>query len=332
MMKLTDEAERVRALTDLASTLMVEAAAGTGKTSLLAGRVLCLLASGVPPREIAAITFTEFAAGELRERIARYLQEILSGRVPEELRLAFLDRPTQEQSQALQEAAKQFDELTCTTIHGFCHVLLRIYAVEATIDPGAEIIDRTQADLAFATIFERWLRDRLSGVRAASDPIARTAENDPIHTEELLHELAEFRRAHRTARPPPARIETDADVPFSEAVAAFRRWFNSVGGPAEAEQDLVDLEQLAQHFRRKFVPVPGFEGLWELAHPTRVGIMRKSGLDLVDYRRLGIWRGGAGKAEGERLAAEASRHYDACSAAFREIMGQLATAIVSVFS
>jgi CRISPR-associated exonuclease Cas4 len=332
MTKLPDEAERLRALTELASTLLVEAAAGTGKTSLLAGRVLCLLASGVPPREIAAITFTEFAAGELRERIAHYLQGVLSGRVPEELRLAFPSGPTREQSQALQEAAKRFDELTCMTIHGFCHVLLRIYAVEAGIDPGAEIIDRTQGDLAFATIFERWLRDRLSGVKAASDPIARTAEKDPIHAEELLRELAEFRRAHRTARPLPARIETDADVAFSDTVAAFRRWFNSVGAPAEAEQDLVDLEQLAQHFGGKFALVPGFDGLWGLAHPARVATMRKSGLDLLDYRRLGVWRGAAGKAEGERLAAVAGEHYDACAAAFREIMGQLATAIVSVFS
>src|SRR6185437_4710301 len=211
MMKLPDEAERLRALTELASTLLVEAAAGTGKTSLLAGRVLCLLASGVPSREIVAVTFTEFAAGELRKRIARYLQEILSGQVPEELRLAFPNGPTQEQGQALQEAAKRFDELTCTTIHGFWHVLLRIHAVEAAIDPGAEIIDRTQADLVFATIFERWLRDRLSDVKAVSDPLARTAENDPIHVEELLRELAEFRRAHRIARPLPTRIETDAD-------------------------------------------------------------------------------------------------------------------------
>jgi len=332
MMKLPDEAERLRALTELASTLLVEAAAGTGKTSLLAGRVLCLLASGVPSREIVAVTFTEFAAGELRKRIARYLQEILSGQVPEELRLAFPNGPTQEQRQALQEAAKRFDELTCTTIHGFCHVLLRIYAVEAAIDPGAEIIDRTQADLVFATIFERWLRDRLSDVKAASDPLARTAENDPIHVEELLRELAEFRRAHRTARPLPTRIETDADVAFDNCVAAFRRWFNSVGAPAEAEQDLVDLEELARHFRGKFAPVPGFEGLWELAHPARVAIMRKSRLDLLDYRRLRVWRGAAGKAEGVRLAAMAGEHYEACAAAFREVMGQLATAIVSVFS
>ena len=73
MTVLADQAQRIRALTDLNATLLVEAAAGTGKTSLLAGRVVGLLASGIPPREIAAITFTEFAAGELRQRIVGYL-------------------------------------------------------------------------------------------------------------------------------------------------------------------------------------------------------------------------------------------------------------------
>jgi CRISPR-associated exonuclease Cas4 len=69
-----DEAERKRSLTDLESTLLVEAAAGTGKTSLLAGRAVMLLASGVHPRNIAAITFTELAAGELKVRVSRFIK------------------------------------------------------------------------------------------------------------------------------------------------------------------------------------------------------------------------------------------------------------------
>ena len=56
-------------LTDLDATLLVEAAAGTGKTSLIAGRVAMLLAAGREPQHIAAITFTELAAGELALRI-----------------------------------------------------------------------------------------------------------------------------------------------------------------------------------------------------------------------------------------------------------------------
>jgi CRISPR-associated exonuclease Cas4 len=331
MTKLADNAHRLRALTDLGATLLVEAAAGTGKTSLLAGRVICLLAKGIPPREIAAITFTEFAAGELRGRIAHYLDAMLSGTVPEELRIAFPRGPAPEERAALEDARQRLDELTSTTIHGFCHALLRTYAIEAAIDPGAEILDGAQADLAFRTIFERWLRDRLDRTDA-SDPIARTAGHDPIRAEKLLREFAECRRRHRTARPLPATIERGDDVSLSESVAQFRRWFNSAGGPSAAEQDIVELEQLAQHFHGKFDPLPGFDQLWEMAHPPRVTIMRKNALDLVKYRRHGVWRGQKGKIDGPRFADEAGRYYDTCTAAFRHLVGKLATAIIASFA
>jgi CRISPR-associated exonuclease Cas4 len=330
-MKLADQQQRIRALTDLAATLLVEAAAGTGKTSLLAGRVVCLLARKVSPREIVAITFTEFAAGELRERIARYLDEIISGAVPEELQIVFGRVPSEEDRAALAEARKRLDEMTCTTIHGFCHLLLRTYAVEAAIDPGAEILDGSQADLAFRTIFDRWLRDRLDRPEAR-DPIARTAERDPIHAEGLLRDFAEFRRRHRTARPLPAKIERDEDVAYSDSVALFRRWFNSVGGPPEAEREIAELERLAQHFHGKFDPVRAFDGLWELAHPPRVSIMRRKALDLQAYRAAGVWKAARGRVEGLRLMEEAGRYYDACARAFRELVGKIATAIISTFS
>ena len=94
-------------------------------------------------------------------------------------------------------------------------------------------------------------------------------------------------------------------MPFGESVVQFRRWFNSVGGPPAAEQDIAELEQLAQHFQGKFDPLPEFDGLWDLAHPPRVAIMRRNGLDLLNYRRLGVWRGAKGKIDGPRLAEEA---------------------------
>src|SRR5580700_6385912 len=108
-----DDGDRRRALTELDSTLLVEAAAGTGKTSLLAGRVVMLLAAGVEPRSIAAITFTELAAGELRQRIAWYLDCILSGSVPHELNLGLANGPTAGQSKALRAASDRLDELNC---------------------------------------------------------------------------------------------------------------------------------------------------------------------------------------------------------------------------
>src|ERR1700758_1337795 len=123
MTAVVDDAERLRALTDLDSCLLVEAAAGTGKPSLLAGRVVMLLAAGVDPKSIAAITFTELAAGELRQRIAWYLDCILADKVPNELRLSLPDGPTADQRKALRAASDRLDELNCGTIHGFCHDL-----------------------------------------------------------------------------------------------------------------------------------------------------------------------------------------------------------------
>lgn len=57
MTKRDDDGDRLRALTELQSTLLVEAPAGTGKTSLLAGRVVMLLADGVSPASISCHHF-----------------------------------------------------------------------------------------------------------------------------------------------------------------------------------------------------------------------------------------------------------------------------------
>ena len=71
-----DQAARDRIATDLDTTLFVEAGAGSGKTTALVGRVVALVASGtVELRTIAAITFTEKAGAELRDRVRRELEE-----------------------------------------------------------------------------------------------------------------------------------------------------------------------------------------------------------------------------------------------------------------
>ena len=58
----TDQAERDRIAGDLATTLFVEAGAGTGKTRALVDRIVSLVISGIPVEHIAAITFTDRAA------------------------------------------------------------------------------------------------------------------------------------------------------------------------------------------------------------------------------------------------------------------------------
>src|SRR5437660_2821018 len=72
----TDAAERERIRTDLDTTLFVEAGAGTGKTTVLVARIVALVATGRigSMERVAAITFTEAAAAELRGRIRRDLE------------------------------------------------------------------------------------------------------------------------------------------------------------------------------------------------------------------------------------------------------------------
>lgn len=75
-----DELERARVRDDLDTTLFVEAGAGAGKTSSLVARIVNLVNSGVPITAIAAITFTEKAAAELRSRTRRLLHDDSSDR------------------------------------------------------------------------------------------------------------------------------------------------------------------------------------------------------------------------------------------------------------
>src|SRR4051794_41059248 len=89
MTSLIDEDARLRIRNDFASTLFVEAGAGTGKTSELVRRIVGLIENGrARIEQIVAITFTEAAAGELRERVRSLLeQRLLQARGDEAIHL-----------------------------------------------------------------------------------------------------------------------------------------------------------------------------------------------------------------------------------------------------
>src|SRR6516225_705190 len=157
---LPDAGARQRALLDYTSTILVEAGAGSGKTALMAGRVALMLAHGIQPREIVAITFTEAAASELLERIQGYVASLRDGSIPPELQLALPTGLSVEQRKAIAIAAGSIDEITCTTIHGFCQQLIKPYPIEAGIDPGATIVDPAASDLAYEDLMTAWLSTR----------------------------------------------------------------------------------------------------------------------------------------------------------------------------
>jgi ATP-dependent helicase/nuclease subunit A len=121
--------ERTRTLIQTATdeTLFVEAGAGTGKTRALVDRVVALVLAGAPIDRIAAITFTERAAAELRDRVRTGLDAALDEDSSREL--------------IVRAALDSLDRTQISTIHSFCQALLRSYAAEARVDPDFEIQD-----------------------------------------------------------------------------------------------------------------------------------------------------------------------------------------------
>jgi len=193
-MTLVDQRARDQIANALDDTLVVEAAAGTGKTTELVKRILRVLATGrARVEEIVAVTFTEKAAGELKLRLREAL---------ERERAATTDAQPRER---LDGALGSLEEAHVNTIHGFCAELLRERPVEAGVDPLFRVLTETQSDRLFEEAFGGWLQAQLAdppeGVRRAlrrSAPFsfsgARPRDDGPIdRLQRAARELSEWR-------------------------------------------------------------------------------------------------------------------------------------------
>ena len=216
---LSDDSARREAVTVRDRSFLVEAGAGSGKTAVLAGRIAMLLAGGVAPRSIAAVTFTEFAASELLIRVRAFVSALAVGEIPVELRSALPGGLSEEQRGSLARADEALDELTCSTIHGFCQRLIVPYPVEADIDPGASVMDRDQTELAFAEIVDNWLREELGGGEGGL--LAELVLHDPDATVALVRTVLEHLRRHREFAPYELQDLDRLAAGFREAVDGF---------------------------------------------------------------------------------------------------------------
>ena len=159
---LTDQQRR--AITARGVSVALSAGAGCGKTYVLTERFLAELDPEGPqagpgegasegrehPRlgELIAITFTERAAREMRDRIRaacrRRLLEVPDGQVDYWLALI-----------------RELDSARISTIHSFCGALLRSHAVEAALDPQFRVLEQVQADTLLHELIDDELRNRL---------------------------------------------------------------------------------------------------------------------------------------------------------------------------
>ncbi|MBM2713498.1 UvrD-helicase domain-containing protein [Mesorhizobium caraganae] len=328
---LKDDDARRDAISLHDRSILVEAGAGSGKTAVMAGRIAVMLAEGVPPRAIAAVTFTELAASELLSRVREIVADLAVGNISTELRVALPGGLSQAQRDNLAAATAVIDEITCSTIHGFCQRLIKPYPAEADIDPGAGVMDRNQADLTFLEIVDGWLRERLSGDQDGI--LAEMVLHSPGETVALVHKIAENLRRCRTLAAPPVSPLDGHLTDFRQATADFAAFMR---GAAATEPETVAIVQRLAEMATALAagPDPATpSGLVQLLtlrpHPD---LCTKAGA-FLSYRKKGKWteaakRAGLSKADGDRLNDAAEVQYTACCAEWDVLLQSAASQVL----
>lgn len=329
---LADDTSRRDAIAVHDRAFLVEAGAGSGKTAVMAGRIAMMLAGGIAPKTIAAVTFTELAASELLIRVREFVGDLTAGRVPTELRVALPGGLSDQQRQNLVAASDTIDEITCSTIHGFCQRLIKPYPVEADIDPGATVMDRNQSDLAFIEIIETWLREELAG--EGGNLLAEMVLREPGEAVTLIHTILRHLRSRRVLVVDAPEALAPLVRAFSDAAADFSAFLRGCG--AEEPETVAIAARFAEMAEsitfslNTEAPADLVRLLITRPHPdlcTASGSFRA-------YKKKGKWgeaakRLGLSKADGDRLNAVAETHNAVCCEAWTSLLQAVAARVLA---
>ena len=195
-------AEQSEAIRRRDGSLLLEANAGSGKTSVLVERfVRSVLEDGVAPSRILAITFTERAAGELRARVRQRFVEF--GR---------------------RDAARETEAAWVSTIHGFCTRVLRAHAIAAGLDPSFTVLDEAAARPLHDRAWDEALARLLAGPHGGA-ALDLVAAYDPDRLRMQIVHAHDALRSGGQTRPALPRPQGLADphalrAPLRAAVAA----------------------------------------------------------------------------------------------------------------
>ncbi len=294
---LADQAARDRIRRDLDATLIVEAAAGTGKTTALVGRIVAALVAGQAElASLVAVTFTELAAGELKLRLRTEIERARRSEAIDGAARQFLDR-----------ALEQLEEARIGTIHSFCAELLRERPVQARVDPLFEVAPEDVASGLLRRAFDRWFESCLDAPPDGVRRVLRRGRDGSGPREILWSAVAELARWRDFPAPWRRGVfarETAIDALMAEIAAL---------GARAAEGDPED------YFTRSLQEIARF------AHETRrgeaiAGSRDYDGLEaeLIRFCRGKHWRWtGFSRTSGTFPKAELRARRDALAAALR---------------
>ena len=218
--KLMDQQQRDRASGDLSQSYIIEAAAGTGKTTVLVTRIIKLIREGEAGlEEVVAITFTEKAAAELKVKLRQELEKALP------------DEAHSDEYQRISGAISDLERMQVTTIHSFCGSLLRERPVEAGLDPNFEVADGLMARLLQAEVWEDWFEKQMD----ADDPVLRRAVLIGLKPQQI-RQMSESMLENRDVLEYLPSSQSPEDL--EKAIGRFLKAF---------EEDVESLNQLKQY-------------------------------------------------------------------------------------
>ncbi|MBB1633894.1 exodeoxyribonuclease V subunit beta [Cupriavidus sp. UME77] len=241
------EAEFTRAACDPASSVVVEACAGSGKTWLLVARLLRLLLAGAAPHEILAITFTRKAAEEMRERLLEVLAQLARdddeaviaaltqrGLSPDAARAA-LPRARGLHAQVLAAPGR----MAIDTFHGWFGTLLRGAPLASGIVPGATLREdalRMKRE-AWAPFWQALATPPYANLRAAFERLVDAIGEFQARAllDAMFHARSEwfaFRENADPAEALAADLGEDAQVDVLLEVLADDGWLDACQGMA----------------------------------------------------------------------------------------------------
>ncbi|HVT44889.1 MAG TPA: UvrD-helicase domain-containing protein [Thermoanaerobaculia bacterium] len=150
--------------------LVIEAGAGTGKTTRIVREILSILLESpmLRPERIALLTFTEKAAAEIADRIRHALTDLHSGlergrpRWPSDAGVPIFEIPSDRigpMREACESHLRQLDRFRSQTIHSFCQMLIRQFPVEAGVNPSFSIIQGSELARFQDRVWSAWLRE-----------------------------------------------------------------------------------------------------------------------------------------------------------------------------
>ena len=245
--KLTEQQRAV--VEDRGGPLLVSAAAGSGKTSVLVGRLAEYITDARDPRRIddfLIITYTKAAAAELRVKIASELQSLLAA----------------DPGSAHLRRQPQLLYLTqISTVHAFCAAILRQYAWRVDLTPDFGIAEERDCEVRKAEILETVLEESYEEM---SPDFARLADSlgagrDDSALETLVLKVFETLQTHPD---PDARLRELRDSLTTEGAASETIWCRAqcedltaaLGDWIEPAAEAVDLAGTTETLRQKVRP------------------------------------------------------------------------------